>query len=312
MKEKDLKKLRVAVLCGGKSRERDVSLRSGKRVYESLKKQGYNAVLIDAKEDLLQQLKKQKVEIAFIALHGRFGEDGTVQGLLELYDIPYTGSGVLASALGMHKVAAKRIFQARGIPTPNFFEIDAFSDIKKEAERIQRIFPYPLVVKPVSEGSSLGVAIVKEGDNLEGILKAAVDEYRDVFVEEYVKGREVTVGILGEEALPILELVPKTKFYDYKAKYTAGMTDFIIPARLSPPLYKRTQEVALQAHRALGCRGLSRVDIIVGEDDHVPYVHEVNTIPGLTDLSDLPAEAAKAGISFDELVLRILKSALPE
>lgn len=300
------------MLCGGKSRERDVSLRSGKRVYESLKKQGYNAVLIDAKEDLIQQLKKQKVKIVFIALHGRFGEDGTVQGLLELYDIPYTGSGVLASALGMHKVAAKRIFQAKGIPTPNFFEIDASSDIGKEAERIQRVFPYPMVLKPVSEGSSLGVTIVKEGDNLEGILKAAVEEYKDVFVEEYVKGREVTVGILGEEALPILELVPKTKFYDYKAKYTAGLTDFILPARLSPPLYKRTQEVALQAHRALGCRGFSRVDIIVGEDDHVPYVHEVNTIPGLTDLSDLPAEAAKAGISFDELVIRILNSALPE
>lgn len=293
---------------GGKSREREISLRSGRKVYDSLKKQGYNVIQIDPDTDLIAKLKKNKIEVAFNALHGRFGEDGCVQGLLEMAGIPYTGSGVLASALGMNKVAAKRIFQARGIPTPNFFEISDFSNIEKEAQRISRIFPYPLVVKPVSEGSSLGVTVVKEGDNLAGILKAAVDEYKDVFIEEFIKGKEVTVGILEDEALPILELKPKAEFYDYKAKYTSGGTEFILPARLSKPLYRRTQDVALSAHRALFCQGYSRVDIIVGED-HVPYVHEINTLPGLTDLSDMPAEAAHAGINYDELIVRILKSA---
>ncbi len=309
MKKEELKKLKVGVLRGGRSREREISLRSGKKVVESLKKQGFKVFEMDI--DALEDIKKNKIDVVFSALHGRLGEDGCVQGALELMGIPYTGSRVLASALAMDKVMSKRIFQSRGIPTPNFSEIDSLSDIKKEAERIKAIFPYPLVVKPVAEGSSLGVSIVKEGDNLEGIIEAAVSEYRDVFVEEFIKGREVTVGILGDEALPILELAPKAEFYDYKAKYTKGATDFIIPARLSKPLYEKVQQTALLAHRALGCRGFSRVDIIVGED-HVPYVHEVNTIPGLTDLSDLPAEAKQAGISFDELILRILQSAFED
>jgi D-alanine-D-alanine ligase len=309
MKKEEFKKKKIAVLMGGRSSERDVSLRSGKNVLDSLKRQGFkNVCQMDLNEDLLSRLKKEKIEAVFIALHGRFGEDGCVQGLLELSGIPYTGSGVLASALAMNKVAAKRIFQAKAIPTPNFSVVNDQVDIKKEAERIKWIFPYPLVVKPFSEGSSVGVSIVKSGDNLEGILKAAVDEFKDVFVEEFVKGKEVTVGILGDDALPILELKPHAEFYDYKAKYTKGGTEFILPARLSKPLTDKVQRTALLAHRALGCRGFSRVDIIVGED-HVPYVHEVNTIPGLTDTSDLPAEAAHAGISFDELVLRILGSA---
>ncbi|MFA4967329.1 MAG: D-alanine--D-alanine ligase [Candidatus Margulisiibacteriota bacterium] len=304
-----LKKMNIAVLMGGKSSEREVSLRSGKNVMESLKKQGFkNIFQMDLGGDLLGKLIKNKVDVVFIALHGKYGEDGCVQGLLEIAGIPYTGSRVLASALAMDKVQAKRIFQARGIPTPNYSIIDLSVDIKKEAERILRLFPLPLVVKPVSEGSSVGVTIVKEEDNLPGILKAAVAEFSSVFVEEFIKGKEVTVGIIGEETLPILELSPKSEFYDYKAKYTKGGTDFILPARLSKPLAKRVQATALAAHRILGCRGFSRVDIIVS-GDHVPFVHEVNTIPGLTDLSDLPAAAAHAGISFDELILRILQSA---
>ncbi len=304
-----LKKLKIAVLMGGRSSEREVSLRSGKNVLASLARMGFKHVeQMDLDGDLLGKLKKSKIQAVFIALHGRFGEDGCVQGLLEIAGLPYTGSGVLASALAMNKVAAKKIFQARGIPTPNFSEINREIDINKEADRISRVFPYPLVLKPVSEGSSVGVTIVKESDNLEGILKAAVDEFEDVFVEEFIKGKEVTVGILGEEPLPVLELKPKSEFYDFKSKYTKGATDFILPARLSKPLYEKVQATALLAHRALGCRGLSRVDVIVSED-HVPFVHEVNTIPGLTDLSDLPAEAAHAGITFDELILRILESA---
>ena len=298
---------------GGRSGERSVSLRSGKRVLESLQKQGYNAVSMDLEDDLISALKKSKIDVVYIILHGRHGEDGTVQGLLEIAGIPYTGSKVLASALAMHKVAAKRIFEAVGIPTPRYLEIDGASDIAKSADWIRNAFSFPLVLKPVSEGSSLGVYLVKQRSELEPLLKETVAKYKDMFVEEYVKGREVTVGIIGTgkdvQALPILELVPKKEFYDFEAKYTEGLTEFILPARLPKPLYEKTREIALSAHRALGCHGVSRVDIIIGPD-HVPYVHEVNTIPGMTDRSDLPAQAAHAGISFDELVVKILESAL--
>jgi len=310
---KNLKSKKIAVLCGGRSGEREVSLRSGKRVFESLKKQKFNVVLMDLEDDLITQLKKNKIDIVYIALHGRWGEDGSVQGMLEVANIPYTGSKVLASALAMNKLAAKRIFQAVGIATPRSVEIDTSSDINKEAEKIKRIFPFPLVIKPVAEGSSLGVSIVREEDDLAKALEKTVSKFKDIFVEEYIKGREVTVGIIGRDedlqALPILELVPRKDFYDFEAKYTSGMTEFILPARLSKPLYKRTQETALAAHKALGCYGVSRVDMIVSSDDHVPYVHEVNSIPGMTEHSDLPAEAAHAGITFDQLVVKILESA---
>lgn len=309
---KNLKNKKIAVLCGGRSREREVSIRSGTRVYESLKKQKFDVILMDLEDDLITKLKKKKIDIVYIVLHGRFGEDGTVQGMLELANIPYTGSKVLASALAMNKLASKRVFEAVGIPTPRYAEIDVRSDIKKEAERIKRIFPFPLVLKPTSEGSSFGVTIIKKEEDLASILEKSVAEYKDVFIEEYIKGREVTVGILGRwediAALPVLELVPQKEFYDFEAKYTAGMTDFVLPARLPKPLYKKVQDTALAAHRALGCYGVSRVDMIVSKD-HIPYVHDVNTIPGMTERSDLPAEAENAGISFDELVVKILESA---
>jgi D-alanine-D-alanine ligase len=294
---KSLKNKRIAVLCGGRSGERDVSLRSGKRVFESLKKQGFDVTQFDLDDDLIAKLKKKKIDIVYIALHGRYGEDGTVQGMLEIAGFPYTGSKVLASALAMNKLAAKRIFDAVGIPTPRFAEINGRTDIAAQADRIKRIFPFPLVVKPVSEGSSLGVSIIKK---------------KDIFVEEFIKGKEVTVGVIGKDeellALPVLELVPRKDFYDFEAKYTSGLTQFILPARLPKPLYEKVQATALKAHQALGCYGVSRVDIIVSAD-HIPYVHEVNSIPGMTEHSDLPAEAAHAGLTFDQLVVKILESA---
>jgi len=309
---KNLKSKKIAVLCGGQSSERAVSLRSGKRIFDSLKKQGFDIIMMDLEDDLIATLKKKKIDIVYIALHGRWGEDGCVQGMLEVANIPYTGSKVLASALAMNKLAAKRIFDACGIPTPRYIEIDRQSKIRKEAEKIRRIFTFPLVVKPVSEGSSVGISIVKEKDNLEKILEKTVRNHKDIFIEEFIKGREVTVGIIGKDddlqTLPILELVPRKEFYDFEAKYTKGMTEFILPARLPKPLYLKTQETALSAHKALGCCGVSRVDIIVSEGN-IPYVHEVNSIPGMTDQSDLPAEAAHAGISFDQLVVKILESA---
>lgn len=308
----DLKQKKICVLMGGRSGERDVSLRSGKRVFDSLKKQGFNVISMDLEDDLISSLKREKVDLVYNILHGRFGEDGTVQGLLEMARIPYTGSKVLASALAMNKLAAKRVFQAVGVPTPRYEEVDVYSDLKQEVDKIKKTIPFPLVLKPTSEGSSLGVIVIKNDDDFEEILAKSVAEYSDVFVEEFVAGQEVTVGIIGKnsdlQALPILELVSKNEFYDFEAKYTEGMTEFILPARLAEPVYKKTQEVALAAHRALGCYGVSRVDIIVDKDG-TPNVHEVNSIPGMTDRSDLPAEAAHAGIPFDELVLRILESA---
>lgn len=308
----NLKKKKIAVLMGGRSGEREVSLRSGSRVLESLRKQGYDAAPFDTDPDLLDKLKKKKIDVVFIMLHGRYGEDGVIQGLLEMNGYPYTGSKVLASALGMNKIASKRIWQALSIPTPKYFKIDATDNIPKQVDLISRRFPVPVVVKPVSEGSSLGVNIVRDVNLLESVVRGTIKDFSDVFVEEFVPGREVTVGILGRnsdlQALPVLELVSKTDFYDYQAKYTAGMTDFILPARLPKPVYENVQKTALDAHRSIGAYGFSRVDIIVSKD-HVPYVHDINTIPGMTERSDLPAEAAHAGISFDDLVVRILESA---
>jgi D-alanine-D-alanine ligase len=307
-----LKKKKIAVLMGGRSGEREVSLRSGKKVLNSLRSQGFNVISLDPDEKLIEDLRKNKIDIAYIMLHGKYGEDGTIQGVLEHFGIPYTGSKILASALAMNKVAAKRIFQATGIPTPPYMTIDPDKSMNDQCGKIKRIFPFPLVVKPVSEGSSLGVSIVKDGDKLEKVLSDTVKKFRDVFIEEFIKGKEVTVGILGKgedvSALPILELRPKAEFYDFKAKYTEGGTEFILPARLPKDLYKHVQETAVRAHKALGCYGVSRVDIIVA-GDHTPFVHEVNTIPGMTDASDLPAEAKCAGISFDELAVKILESA---
>ena len=309
---KNLKKRKIAVLCGGRSGEREVSLRSGKRVFDSLKKQGFDVNQFDLSDDLIAKLKKKKIDVVYIVLHGKYGEDGTVQGLLEIANIPYTGSKVLASALAMNKLAAKKILEASGLPTPRYFELDPNAELKPQADKIKRVFPFPLVVKPVSEGSSLGVSILKKGDDLERVLVRTVKEYRDVFVEEFIPGREITIGVIGRnddlQALPILELVPRKDFYDFEAKYTAGMTEFILPARLPQPLYKKAQATALAAHRALGCYGVSRVDLIVSHDN-IPYITELNSIPGMTEQSDLPAEAEEAGISFDELVVKILASA---
>jgi len=308
----DLKQKKICVLMGGRSGERDVSLRSGKRVFDSLKSQGFNVVSMDLEDDLISRLKAEKIDLVYNILHGRFGEDGMVQGLLEMAGIPYTGSKILASALAMNKLASKRVFDAMGIPTPKYLEVDAACNVKREASRIIKNFPFPLVLKPTSEGSSLGVTVIKESKDFPALLEKTVAEFKDVFVEEYVKGQEITVGVLGTNcdllALPILELVPKNEFYDFHAKYTAGMTEFVLPARLSEALTKKVQETAIRAHKALGCYGVSRVDMIVGQD-RVPYVHEVNSIPGMTDRSDLPAEALHAGISFDQLVVKILASA---
>ncbi len=301
---------KIGVLMGGKSREREISLRSGNKVLESLQRQKFFAEALDpAEKGFIEKL--QKFDIAFIALHGRYGEDGCIQGLLEILNIPYTGSGVLASALGMNKVASKRIFEACGIPTPKYWTFE--NGLEHGCEEVLRNCKMPVMAKATSEGSSIGVILVKEEKELTKVIEKLIFEFGDAFVEEFIDGKSVTVGILGWgdniTALSVLELVSQNEFYDYQAKYTQGMTEFIIPARLSKEIYAQTQITALKAHLALGCHGFSRVDIMVGQDG-TPFVHDVNTIPGLTDLSDLPACAQAVGISYDELVLKMLSSSM--
>lgn len=307
----DLQNKKIGIIMGGDSRERDVSLRSGRKVLESLKNQGFNVTELQMSENLPHELKNRKIDIAFIALHGGMGEDGTIQGLLEILKLPYTGSGVLGNALAMNKIVSKKIWQYERIPTPPFFEIDIEENLEIQAERILKDLGLPVIVKPVREGSSIGVEVVREERQLVPVLRKTIIEFRNIFVEKFIKGKEVTVGILGIgdklRTLPILELRPKTGLYDYKAKYTKGLTEFIIPARIPEKLYKMTQDVALKAHKSLYCCGFSRVDIIV--DGTVPWVHDLNSIPGLTELSDLPAQAQASGLSYDQLILEILSYA---
>lgn len=307
----DLHKKRIALLLGGTSREAEISLRSGKRVGASLRNQGFRVTDINPAEYvsdtmLVDALKRTQTDVAFIILHGKPGEDGTVQALLEKNNIPFTGSRARESAICIDKVATKRELEKVGLPTPLYFSLDG------KDPRMPANMQFPVIIKPLDEGSSFGISIVENAENLKSVARQTLKNFGNGFVEQYIYGKEVTVGILGTGdsaiALPVLELCPKHRFYDYEAKYTKGLTEFVLPAELPPDVYRKTQEVALKAYRVMGCRGFGRVDFIVAKDG-TPYITEINTIPGMTDLSDLPAESAHAGISFDELVLRVLKSA---
>ena len=303
---------RIAVLMGGKSAEREVSLRTGTRVIGALEAQEFSVFVIDPIDlDWLDRLLSADVDIAFLALHGKGYEDGTIQGVLESFDIPYTGSGVLASAIAMNKIVSKQIFETANIPTPKFFTFDPSRDVAAQCQMVADQLGFPIVVKPITEGSSLGVSMVNDVSELQRMSIKTAKEFGGVFFEQYISGVEISVGLLGIEelrALPVLELVPKRNFYDYEAKYTAGMTEFIIPARLLETTTELVQEIALNVHRSVGCRGFSRVDMLVGEFDQ-PYVIEINTLPGLTELSDLPAQAQAAGISYNQLIGQILSDA---
>ncbi len=307
-----LKKMRIGVIMGGWSSEREISLRSGENIYQSLRRQGFNSIKIDITRNFAQQIKDAKIDLAFIALHGKPGEDGTIQGFLELMGIPYTGSGVLASAIGIDKITTKRLWEYAGIPTPSYLLISQDQTkvkIKETLKTAQKKLGFPMILKPRAEGSSVGCVIIDDSDMLQKECIKGMKNFGDIFLEKFIPGMIATVGILGERVLPILELVPKhQRFYDYKAKYTKGETEFIIPARIKQPLYKRIQKFALLAHKIIGAKGYSRIDLIVSENKS--YFLEINTLPGMTELSDLPAQAKYVGISYDELVLEILKSAL--
>ena len=293
-------------MMGGISREREISLRTGKAILKALTEKGYNICPIDVSKDIAEQLVKEKIECAFLALHGRFGEDGTIQGMLELMRIPYTGSGVLASALALHKVMAKKFFLCEKIPTPSY-EVFKREEIERDPSRTVSL-PLPVVVKPAREGSTIGVSIVREGEELLPALKEAGKYDEEILVEAFMKGKEITVGILEDIPLPIIEIVPKSGFYDYRSKYTKGETQYIIPARIPRESYLYAQEIGLKAFQVLGCSGCARVDLMTDEDGN-PFVIDLNTMPGMTETSLLPKAAEFVGIPFGDLVERILLGA---
>lgn len=304
MTKEELKTKKIGVLMGGLSAEREVSLKSGAAVHQALAARGYNAVAIDVGRDAAQVLAREAVDVAFICLHGRLGEDGGVQGLLEVAGIPYTGSGVLASALAMNKIFAKTVFAANGLTVAAYRVV-----LRGEPLDLATLgFPLPVVVKPSQEGSSVGVSIVREEAGIGPALAEAFRYDDEALVEQFVKGREIQVGILDNRALGAIEIVPRKEFYDFEAKYTAGMADHILPAPLPAPLYQKVLREGERAHAALGCSGYSRVDFLVTEDGEC-FLLEVNTLPGMTALSLLPEIAGGAGICFEELVERIVLSA---
>jgi D-alanine-D-alanine ligase len=307
LSQEELRRKRVGVLMGGLSVEREVSLRTGAAVASALKSLGYQVVEVDAQRDLAARLVQERLDLAFIALHGRYGEDGTVQGLLESMFIPYTGSGVLASSVGMEKVFAKQIFAAHGIPTPRHV---AFRDGKTACAAVAKLpFEFPVVIKPSREGSSVGVHICRTPEQFQ---QAALDASRYaglVMVEQYIKGREVQGAVLDDEALGAIEIIPAREFYDYQAKYVPESgTRYVFPAPLPEKQYARVNQVCLEAHRALGCSGATRSDVIVSADGEV-FLLELNTLPGMTATSLLPKIAAGRGIDFPTLCERLLLGA---
>jgi len=309
-----MKKLTVALLAGGISSERDVSLHSGDQVYEALDKDKYNVRRYDPKTDLARLVNDAGgIDVALIILHGPYGEDGTVQGLLELLNIPYQGSGVLGSALAMNKAVTKQLYEKSGLPIPPYIIYDNSDNVDVDA--CVKQIGLPLVVKPVVGGSSVGMSIVRSAADLLSALDKAMGYDSTILVESYIDGIELTGGVIGNrelEAFPIIEIIPdKThEFFDYEAKYTAGITQEICPARIDDELTRQAQSYAKIAHQALYCRGYSRTDMILR--DHKIYVLETNTIPGMTATSLLPQAARTAGISFSRLLDKLIELGMEE
>ena len=300
----------IGVLMGGYSSEREISLKSGKAVLDALQAAGYRASGLDLtareEERILETIQTAAIDVAFIALHGRLGEDGTIQSILERAAIPYPGSGVAASRLAINKAKTQSLLKAKGIPVADFAVVinEAALDIAKILQNLT----LPLVVKPACEGSSIGIVVVREKENLEVALREAFRYGNEVLVERYLPGKELTVGILGNGALPVVEICPKNKFFDFTAKYQPGMTDYVVPAAIPRETAILAQQAAWAAHEALGCEDFSRVDIILDENGS-PHVLEVNTIPGFTATSLLPKAARAAGLDFTELCLKLIRSA---
>jgi D-alanine-D-alanine ligase len=305
---------RVAVLKGGRSLERQVSLRSGARVEDALKRLDHEVVAIDVALDLIRRLRETAPDVAFIAMHGRDGEDGTVQELLEILDIPYTGSGVLACTRATDKVLAKHLMVEAGIPTPEFFAFNetAFRELgaAEALPAIEERLDFPIVVKPSSQGSALGIKFARSAADVPAALVAAFSYDSRVLLERHIDGRDLAVSILDDAPLPVVEAVPREEeFYDFEARYEIGRTDFVCPADLPDELTERAQELAVRTYRLLGCSAFARVDLMLDAAGDLSVL-EANPIPGLTETSLLPQAAEAAGVSFDELVGRIVELAL--
>ena len=299
-------KPKIALLRGGQSAEREVSLKSGQAVEKALLARGYQVECFDPPKDLARLAKRApEFDLAFIVLHGPGGEDGTIQGFLEALGLPYQGAGVLGSALAMDKALSKLLYREAGLPVPRAVEL-------KRKETTHPPLPLPVVIKPVSQGSSVGMSIVEKEEDFAQALEQAFQYEERVLVEEYLQGRELTVGILGEEALPVVEIIPgeKHRFFDYEAKYTPGATKEICPAQIPTEIAQKAQEYALRAHKALRLRHYSRTDFIYAQGE--VFVLETNTIPGMTETSLLPLAAKVAGYSFEDLVERLVELALSD
>ncbi len=305
---------RVAVLQGGRSLERQVSLRSGARVTDALENLGHDVVVIDVGPDLVDRLREVRPDVAFIALHGRDGEDGTVQELLELVGVPYTGSGISACIRSFDKVLAKHAFRDADIPTPDFF---AFTETAFKAlgaanalPEIEERLDFPIVVKPAGQGSALGIKFADNAGAVPAALLAAFSYDDKVLLERFVHGPDLAISVLDGEALPIVEAVPVGERYDFEARYTVGQTEFVCPAQLPDGVTEAAQELAVRVWDVLGMRGMARVDVMLSEETGELHVLEANAIPGLTDISLLPQAAEAAGISYDGLIQRLLDLAL--
>jgi D-alanine-D-alanine ligase len=298
MDSRELKQKKIGVLMGGISSEREISLRSGDAVLQGLSRKGYNAVPIDADRNIGTRLQEEAIDVAFLALHGRWGEDGTIQGLLEIMGIPYTGSGVLGSALAMDKVVMKLLFHSLDVPTPAYAVCRSVDDACP---------PLPFVVKPAREGSTIGISIVKEERQIREALASALRLDSKLVVERYVKGREITVGIVNGLPLPIVEVKPAGGFYDYTAKYTQGMTEYLVPARIELASQETAFDLALRIWNHCELAGCVRVDMML--DNEMPSVIDVNTSPGMTESSLVPKAWAHLNRTFDELVEEILLTA---
>ncbi|PIU82753.1 MAG: D-alanine--D-alanine ligase [Elusimicrobia bacterium CG06_land_8_20_14_3_00_38_11] len=297
---------KIGVIYGGKSSEREVSLKTGAAIAKALKKEKFSTVLIDSgKKDFIKKLLLSKIDFAFIALHGPFGEDGTMQGLLEILGISYSGSGVLASALAMNKIYSKKIFESENIPTPKWQVITSVSRLPSTISRL------PVVIKPAKQGSAIGITIVRKKSQLKKAIKNALKYDDEAIAEEYIEGTEITVPILGAQPLSPIEIIPKNEFYDFYSKYAAGGSWHLIPPRLSQKIIYKVKQLGFLAHKSLGCRAMSRVDMIVDRKNKI-YVLEVNTIPGMTATSLFPESAKYDGYTFGKLLKKIIELSLNE
>jgi len=305
----DIKSKKIAVLSGGVSNEREISLLSGESVLKALKGEGLKAVEIDVVDEegraLKEALRKERIDIGFIALHGRYGEDGGIQSFLERLSIPYTGSGVIASAICFNKYTAKQVLVAGGISTPPFYLVTGEHYREEEIRNLG----FPVVVKPCSGGSTIGTSIARDEGNVKKAIATAFEHDSSVLIENYIAGKEITVSIMGNhklQVLPVIEIVPKQEFYNYVAKYEPGMSEHILPARLTPEKKKEAEEMGMLTYGMLGCRGFARVDMIAGNDGTI-HVLETNTVPGLTETSLFPEAAQAAGITFGKLCRKLLE-----